>query len=592
MVSRLKLVLNEDEEALIKNATLLWSQPSIKEAIKNSIIVNSQRIHQLPEKRIMKSLMRDLIDKIHETNFHDQMKSSLVRVVRVLGNRLFNWLKHLLIKFNSKKEIIYPWWNNYIDFLSWTNIGTIDVLKILDKIYENIEKEKVVNMTFIFEEACCYCHGHLVDKIWTDTGNEDKAVLALHTRTKIRTENRAFINVYNYWLWYLYDRESPKLCHVIDGNNQLSNALVMFISSVKSQNDPAMRYFYHFLSQEKKIKVLPSIVKWIFEAIDKHKSYFSLTEAQYYQRNFVGIFVFLWQELTEEMRQHFLYKYKTIILNLLCTEWVTSKFIFFDMLQLSLPYFTANDYRDFLDNVLRITTEQYEDFGNIQHIDFPLINKIWKKSPDHLRKLMITFSWQLPENKIVKLEKICFLLTAIGDKPTLPIYREICKLFGMASFDLITQEKYVILNLFIKNILQSEIDRICFIKQIDIEKVFRHFMFHKSLDDYDNFLRWRFVTNDNINLIKEKFKKSEFCISIIIDICCFTSKRRGLLTERLESFFYYFKFSQNDLITLKLQLTCENAKKKLEESCPKYSIDELWQVLDNYLQIQIELFSL
>lgn len=580
---------------LIQVAGGFWNQSSIKYLIKQSINSGNEQLDS--EKKHWIKILVDQVQKMKNTE--DKTKKYAQLFIQMLGNRLVDWLKCVIKKLEGS-ENTYPTVTTYIDNLQWTSIGTIDEVKIFQSIYVgNAANYEIINMDHLFEDACRFSLKSIVEDIWHKYNEEEK--LHLTHRIQLRMTNWTYINLTNYWQ-YMLIFHVPKntglieLYRVIDPGYHFSNNITMFSHSAIIGNDVSAIYFFTQLSTEEKNQVLLLTISRILEdklSNFKNKKIINACDNHLYNK-YINIFIYLWQNMTCEMRRNCFEIYKITILDIFFNEW-PNKTLFFDSLNESWNlFYNEYDYINLIQNILHTIINEmdyffqpeYHNIFVIKNPNIKYLHVVWNKTPNNIRKNIFNFFWKADNiSPMKKLEQICLITSVINDKfdEIDEIRHDIIHLFSQLYYDFVIQNKYHILNLFYCKILKNDDDIEAFKKNINIKAAYGHLIVYKNFESAEKFLKWQFNDAIAINEFRmTTFKLSQEFLYTVCNMCSTTSQNNFIQNhKKLTVLFNWLKFTKTEIHNFKEKLI-NNGNNKIITRIASGQVRELMRFCDAF----------
>lgn len=592
MDHHLKLESNLEHNTILYKAIDIWNQPSVKLEIKKLISTlnptNIDSAFEYTKKIWFADLLNESQKKI---SFSKEFMINLSLTIRLLGNRLIIWLKNIFEKLEyDTVGYMYPSIYDYIDHTCWTQTGAIDEVKIFKLIHTKINGQKMLNIDYLFEEACNYCLKDYAGAIWSQYTEEQKIDLSLKIEKKINHTYESAFNMMNYWLYH-FTKNLPmnfgllSLYRIYDGINAYSNNLFMFEQAVKYGKDIAVKYFYQKLNLHANVDTVMTTIRWLFEfGLKNFDNLCLISESYYYKQidqKFVNIFIYLWQNMTDMMRIELIKKHKLTILNLIFSQWISVD-SFMKILQTSWSYFAADDYCKFLRNIMKILVDQFDDYETTDHMNLHTLKKIINTVCDFVNKTNIVkiIYYNQGLSKLTKVKQI-YLLTCVIDHLYVNeirggIHNDLKDVYQQ----LVCNEKYQLVDKLFTSLFDNYNDKKLLKASLSnqIMDNYRYFLTKKNMQSAENFLLWQYKSITARTSFKNTFKDSNYFIFYILDVCINEQIDNGVLSTHLLTIFDRFKLTKNDIENLLTKLRWLPELKGKLSLVPQIKMNELIKV--------------
>ncbi|XP_015925802.1 uncharacterized protein [Parasteatoda tepidariorum] len=370
--------------AAVSIASRLWSEPDIKEDIKQYSEINGFYSRARAAEKVYEEYEKRVLQKLADMLLPDKLKCKVSENFRPIGLQLFK---------GFAKEIEETFENDYKEYcrfydifkmggsVYWTMEGIIDNVTSLKELINNDDQEK--DFYCLYELACKYCLEECVLYIWgmisPDKKNEVDSIYENYDY-----ENDDY-HIIAYWTALIENKlrdflEKLKQNDVFNFyDNSLSIEQNMVSLSIFVKNPYSLKYFWNKLKENERNV---NLEKWLNLAVRQFPEW---GRHEYQSCNDkTNSLCFLLSQLNDKNQQKEVFEaHSEVILRALFYNWPWQRF-FLPAFCIMLEYVSEETFVEMMSLISNEIREENE-------IIIEVFKEIWFKSPLKLKKSLIQF---------------------------------------------------------------------------------------------------------------------------------------------------------------------------------------------------------
>ncbi|WP_342257031.1 hypothetical protein [Rickettsia endosymbiont of Aspidapion aeneum] len=519
-----KFELSLQRMAMSAKAVSLWEQPHIKNKVREFFLheyISSFREVKEANEEKWTNLTKEVLNQLKPRVLPKILDSELIYVVREVGAKIYNWYEYI-------RENLYN--VDYAQQIYWTPYGSIDQVKIFKSFW--LENSNLLTgnrgVDRLFRLACNYVLEEHVNNLWQQVPKKIQ-------EGKFYTETiygEYEFHLIAYWQCYLdgdlhyliryLRRASRDHDKLYDRNHSVEEN--MFRLSVSQGYEVAAKHFWGKLNEEEQER---SLVSSAHIAIKKYGSYWDI--GGYEREQYIEICTFLMNQIKEDRKEKLFEEeittgiaggeifessteYRHNILKMFLFSWPWQEF-FIPTLERMWSYLENSGYQKILYEIVCKISKDYKLGYVVENSKYQrILHEAWNKSPAH-------FKQEIDQNyyssniigELLNIWDISSIKLIVNDQDTLQRRQELFIYIdkGYKKYtDLIKEDKYEILDQFIREILVSEEEQKSFKQKIDIWGYFiRGGRYHLA----DKLLDWQSSSVEERQSIKDKIDHISIC---------------------------------------------------------------------------------